>query len=881
MRRRRVLPTSRGGPPLGPLPPSDQSMFYMACGCVAEERAALMHVRSSLLKANSLVPDSWGQRDDCCSWERVTCNNDMARVSGLDLTAMYVPQGNSIAESECWSLNLAVFSPFHELQQLDLSLNYACLQNLDGLQGLTKLKYLNVSDNSFIGNDTMGSLGKLASLEVINLVGCNISGTLRNTAFKNLKNMRELHLRSNQLSGSIPSSLFELPRLEYLDLSENLFLWHIPMSSFANISSALRTLKLSGNNLSGAFHFFWLRNCTMLEKIDLSRNNDLYIDAKFHGLVPPFQLTSLMLSGCNIDDSIIVGPNFLDTQHHLQILDLSHGNLTGSIPNWIFTNVPTLVYLNIANNSLVGSIDPMWQHQSALEMINISRNHFVGQLPTNISSVFPNLEVLAASNNIISGYLPPSLCNISSMRIVDLSNNKFTGEVPTCLFTDVPSLGILKLSNNNLGGSIFRGVSDLSVETIYLGSNKFEGTLPSNLSGSLVIMDLHDNKLSGKFDASFWGLTSLQVLSVASNNLSGKIYPAICKLNSLQILDMSGNNFVGSTPNCADELQLYLLDMSRNSLSGFSRGFFNSSQITVLDLRYNQFIGSLDWIHSLSQIRMLLLGGNRFGGQISPNLCHLQYLNIIDLSDNRISGSLPPCIGGISFGYHADDLDFQTLFGFLIFGMGFSSMDDDDPPFMYDALYDLQGFTFSTKGNIYAYSRNFFNLMFGIDLSGNMLSGEIPWEIGNLTRVKSLNLSNNHFTGRIPSTLANMSAIESLDLSHNELNGPIPPQLSQLWSLEVFSVAYNNLSGCIPDSGQFASFSMDSYIGNKNLQNMSLGNVCSANSGHVAPAPEEDVDETSADLILYVVSASFVLSFWATVAFFFCHPYGRSVMLKL
>ncbi|KAG2575201.1 hypothetical protein PVAP13_7KG420201 [Panicum virgatum] len=210
-------------------------------------------------------------------------------------------------------------------------------------------------------------------------------------------------------------------------------------------------------------------------------------------------------------------------------------------------------------------------------------------------------------------------------------------------------------------------------------------------------------------------------------------------------------------------------------------------------------------------------------------------------------------------------------------------MDNDDPPFMYDTPYDLQGFTFSTKGNIYAYSRNFFNLMFGIDLSGNMLSGEIPWEIGNLTRVKSLNLSNNHFSGRIPASLANMSAVESLDLSHNELNGPIPLQLSQLWSLEVFSVAYNNLSGCIPDSGQFASFSMDSYIGNKNLQNLSLlGNVCSGSpgSGRAAPAPE-NVDETPDDLILYVVCASFVLAFWATIAFSFSHPCGRAVMLKL
>ncbi|CAN6277144.1 unnamed protein product [Urochloa humidicola] len=125
-----------------------------------------------------------------------------------------------------------------------------------------------------------------------------------------------------------------------------------------------------------------------------------------------------------------------------------------------------------------------------------------------------------------------------------------------------------------------------------------------------------------------------------------------------------------------------------------------------------------------------------------------------------------------------------------------------------------------------------------------------------------------------------MSAIESLDLSHNELSGPIPWELTRLWSLEVFSVAYNYLSGCIPDSGQFASFTMDSYQGNKNLKNMSLRNGCSAASGPIAP-PLED-ESVPSDPILYVVSASsFVLAFWVTIAFSFCHSYGRSVILNM
>lgn len=107
-----------------------QFMFYITCGCVAEERIALIHIRSSLIKANYNVPASWGQIDDCCSWERVTCNNDSARVSNLDLSSLL---GGSNYTGECWNLDLTIFSTFKELQLLDLSWNWARFQNLDGM----------------------------------------------------------------------------------------------------------------------------------------------------------------------------------------------------------------------------------------------------------------------------------------------------------------------------------------------------------------------------------------------------------------------------------------------------------------------------------------------------------------------------------------------------------------------------------------------------------------------------------------------------------------------------------------------------------------------------------------------------------------------------
>jgi len=66
---------------------------------------------------------------------------------------------------------------------------------------------------------------------------------------------------------------------------------------------------------------------------------------------------------------------------------------------------------------------------------------------------------------------------------------------------------------------------------------------------------------------------------------------------------------------------------------------------------------------------------------------------------------------------------------------------------------------------------NIGNIQVMLDLSGNFLSGSIPFSLRDLMMLEFLNLSNNQLSGQVPDEIGDLRSLDKLNLSNNFLQG--------------------------------------------------------------------------------------------------------------
>jgi Leucine-rich repeat (LRR) protein len=240
------------------------------------------------------------------------------------------------------------------------------------------------------------------------------------------------------------------------------------------------------------------------------------------------------------------------------------------------------------------------------------------------------------------------------------------------------------------------------------------------------------------------------------------------------------------------------------------------------------------WLYNHSRLVAILISGNRFEGHLLRRMCQMESLQVFDISDNLILGSIPSCLDNITFWKKSSPSSTDSNY-FTRKGRLYYLINAKEPEIEFEI-----GTDWLVKHIVYTFKGVPLSLMTGIDMSSNQLTGSIPSEIGELSQLRSLNLSNNFLTGPIPSSFQNLKNVESLDLSHNKLSGGIPYELVGLTSLSTFIAAYNNLSGRIPFEQQFSTFGMESYDGNSDLCGDPLPRNCSTTDQLEPPNEDEE-----------------------------------------
>ncbi|GKC35759.1 retrotransposon protein, putative, ty1-copia subclass, partial [Tanacetum coccineum] len=218
------------------------------------------------------------------------------------------------------------------------------------------------------------------------------------------------------------------------------------------------------------------------------------------------------------------------------------------------------------------------------------------------------------------------------------------------------------------------------------------------------------------------------------------------------------------------------------------RSIYNLTLLTNLSMPDNQLTGSLPPSIGamLPNLVSLQLSDNEFSGSLPLSISNFSKLGLIEIVETKMSGKLT-----VNFGKLIDI--YQISLAENLYGSG----EADEMKFI-DSLKNcssLQILVLSYckfQGVVPRSIGNLSDQLSYLDLSGNMLYGNLPASIGVVA------LHQNKFLGLIPDTIGNLTSLIKLALSSNRLEGCIPSSLGKYRNLSQLFLLDNKLSDKIP-----------------------------------------------------------------------------------
>uniref|UniRef100_A0A0E0FGI7 non-specific serine/threonine protein kinase n=1 Tax=Oryza nivara TaxID=4536 RepID=A0A0E0FGI7_ORYNI len=590
--------------------------------------------------------------------------------------------------------NLPIFSTGSHLETVSVSETKFNGTIPDSIGNLKSLKELGLGASGFSGN-LPPSIGNLRSLNSLEISGLGLSGSMPSWV-ANLSSLTTLQFTDCGLSGSIPSFLGDMRNLTKLVLSNCNFSGTIPSHIF-NLTQ-LQILLLHSNNFIGTVELTSMWILPDLFILDLSDNKLVVVDGTDNSSIVSIpKLRVLRLSRCNISKF----PNFLRHQDEIISLDLSHNQIDGAIPQWAWETWNEMERLFLGNNkftsvghdpflpmSHIDGLDlsfnmfegPIPIPQGYANMLDYSNNRF-SSIPFNFTTHLKDVSFFKAARNNFSGKIPQSFCSATSLQLIDLSYNSFDGTIPSCLMDNLQYLEVLNLKENELQGEFPNNINEnCSFESLIFSGNRIEGQLPRSLAFCkyLEVLDVGNNQINDSFPCWMSTLNALQVLVLKSNKFFGQVAQhfaeekSTCEFQSARIVDLASNRFSGTLPQewfkklkamMIEDSNVTLVmefDITRLGKYDYTVALtYKGSEIiftkilrtlVFIDLSDNAFHGSIpEAIGELVLLNVLNISHNSLTGPIPSQLGRLAQLESLDISSNELSGEIPQQLASLDF----------------------------------------------------------------------------------------------------------------------------------------------------------------------------------------------------------------------------------------
>ena len=721
------------------------------------------------------------------------------------------------------------------------------------LSGLTDLTVLNIAENQIEG-EIPSWLGDLSDLEELYLQDNQLTGSIP-AELADLSDLEALFLADNQLTGCIPEELRDIPDNDFDELGLP-FCDDVPVPTdpcieqltgdgTVNGSWTMESECVSENrdgDGTGAYARYYTFTLTgqseltillestedpylyllegvgrdgkqVAENDDIDRDGDNYNSSIVETLEPGDYTIEATTYEAGVSGTFTLTVSGLG---NILIPPTPSPDIEVLVDLYNATNGPEW---NDNDNWLSGADIGEWWGVTTDEYglvieLHLSGNNLEGEIPSSLGDL-PSLTELVLLDNELTGEIPTDLSNLTRLRILDIGWNQLTGPIPA-------ELG--SLSN---------------LQELWLDRNQLTGEIPAELSGltDLTVLNIAENQIEGEIPTWLGDLSGLEELSLRDNQLTGGIPAELADLANLEVLLLSGNQLTGCIPeglrdipgNDFDELGLPFCDdvpvptdpcIEQLTGDGTVNGSWTMESECVSENRDGDGTGAYARYYTFtltgqSELTILLEsteypylylleGVGRDGKQVAES-------DDIDVDGGDYNSSIVETLepGDYTIEATTYEAGVSGVFTLTVSGLGNIVI----PPGTSPDIEVLVALYNATDGPAWDHNDNWlsgadigewwgvttdeYGRVILLRLSNNDLAGELPYELGRLTGLESLDLSENDLEGEIPSSLGDLSSLTELNLFDNELTGDIPSELSNLTQLGTLDIGWNQLTGPI------------------------------------------------------------------------------------